>query len=205
MRASGSLSYLEGPQSDHRGLFVDLDIQHLLPKTLVGSTIPPASMRNLKSGNPESVEAYNQAMLTYYKEQEHNSMEQRIEKLYQARHQLSKATIKKQLGKWDTNQGRAMKYAEDLLARPKKPYQWSPQLRNAGLLYLYWHLRQREKLHSDNYLATFQRIEHQTQQHDPNFLLLPFLGVHRPLDEIQSQLKASKQHLHTSQKNAVEL
>ena len=84
-----------------------------------------------------------------------------------------------------------MKYVEDLLARPKKPYQWSPQLRNAGLLYRYWHLRQREKLHSDNYYATFQRIEQQTQRHDPKFIL-PFMDVHLPLDEIQSQLKAAK-------------
>ena len=57
MKASGSLSYIDGPQSDHRGLFVDLDLQHLLQKTLLGSTIPTASMRNLKSVNPESVEA----------------------------------------------------------------------------------------------------------------------------------------------------
>jgi hypothetical protein len=130
MKASGSLSYIDGPQSDHRGLFVDLDLQHLLKKTLVGSTIPSASMRNLKSGNPESVDAYNTAVLQYYKA--HN-MEQRLENLYLKKNKLSLATMKKQLEKWDADQGRTMKYAEDLLARPRKPYQWSPKLRNAGL------------------------------------------------------------------------
>jgi hypothetical protein len=94
-------------------------------------------MQNLKSGNPESVEAYNKAVLHHYQE---HKMEQRIKKLYIARNTLSTATIKRQLKKWDADQGRAMKYAEDILARPKKPYQWSPKLRNAGLLYRYWHL-----------------------------------------------------------------
>jgi hypothetical protein len=199
--ASGSLSYLDGPQSDHRGLFVDLDLQHLLKQSTVGSTITKASMRNLKSGNPESVEAYNRAVLHYYQE---HKMEHRIDKLYLATNKLSTATIKKHLEKWDADQGRAMKYAEDILARPKKPYQWSPKLRNAGLLYRYWHLRLREKMRSDNYYATFQRIEQQTQQHDPTFIL-PFRGVPLPLTEIQTQLKSAKQHLQLSQKNAVDL
>ena len=202
MTALGSLSYIDGPQSDHRSLFVDLDIQHLLQNTLVGSTIPAASMRNLKSGNPESVEAYNKAVLHYYTE--HN-MIQRLDNLHLQKNKLSLATIKKQLEKWDADQGRAMKYAEDLLSHPWKPYQWSPKLRNTGLLYRYWHLRLREKLNSENYYAAYQRIERQTQQHDASFLL-PFMGVHLPLSEIQIQLKTAKHNLQeTSQKNAVDL
>ena len=64
MTASGSLAFLPRrttirPSRPLRGP------RHTTssPKNLVDTTIPPASMRNLKSGNPESVEAYNKAVL----------------------------------------------------------------------------------------------------------------------------------------------
>ena len=66
LNAAGSMSYIEGPQSDHRGLFVDLDIHMLLHRTLKKSALEQAHTRSLKSGNPEAVETYNNAMLQYY-------------------------------------------------------------------------------------------------------------------------------------------
>ena len=72
LAASGSLSYLEGPQSDHRGLFVDLDPLQIL-QTTTSQTISTPNARLLKSGNPEHVEAYQTAMNDYYTE--HSMME----------------------------------------------------------------------------------------------------------------------------------
>jgi hypothetical protein len=74
------------------------------------------------------------------------------------------------------------------MERPKKPYAWTPTLRNAGLLDRYWRLRLREKLLSENFYDTFQRLEHQTQQHDPTFLM-PFRGVHLPISVVVHNLK----------------
>jgi hypothetical protein len=51
MARSGTLAYIEGPQSDHRGLFVDLH----LPKLQGYLTVPPLSCPNppyLYTGNP---------------------------------------------------------------------------------------------------------------------------------------------------------
>ena len=61
--ASGSLSFLEGPQSDHRGLYVDLDTKTLLEQEVIPLQIEVAAKRALKSGNPELVELYNTTML----------------------------------------------------------------------------------------------------------------------------------------------
>jgi hypothetical protein len=75
--SAGSLSYIEGPQSDHRGLFVDLDPQQLLHRTTEPLNISPAHARSLKTGNPEAVATYHDAMLDYYAA--HN-MIQRLDK-----------------------------------------------------------------------------------------------------------------------------
>jgi hypothetical protein len=91
-----------------------------------------------------------------------------------------------------------MKYAEDLLKRPTKPYEWSPKLRNNGLLYRYWRLRPREKTHSEDYHQT------QAQTQDPTFVL-PFLDIPLPISEIHSQLKLAKTHLTKSQQQSMEL
>ena len=47
----GSLAYTEGPQSDHRGLYVDLDIERILGAQTSASIERP-STRLLNSGNP---------------------------------------------------------------------------------------------------------------------------------------------------------
>jgi hypothetical protein len=55
---SGTLSYLEGPQADHRALFIDLDIRHVINYNPIDHSIPSARTRDLKTGNPELVERY---------------------------------------------------------------------------------------------------------------------------------------------------
>jgi hypothetical protein len=58
MTCSGSLSYLDGPQSDNRGLFVDADPNTILGQPLTTQNIETPRSRSLKSVNPELVEAY---------------------------------------------------------------------------------------------------------------------------------------------------
>jgi hypothetical protein len=188
LTASGSLSYAEGPQSDHRGLFVDLDTNSLLKQDNKSPSFSPSASRSLKSGNPEAVATYHEAMLQYYAD---HQMETRLHALIEAKDSLPTPTLSKLLKTWDADQGRAMKHAETLLERPKKPYAWSPTLRNAGLLCRYWRLRLREKMRSENYNDTYYRLEHQTQQHDPTFIL-PFRGIPLPISEITQQLKDAK-------------
>ena len=140
-------------------------------------------------------------MLEYYAD--HN-MIQRLDKLIRTKDTMSIPTLRKHLEKWDSDQGRAMNYAEDLLQRPKKPYEWSPKLRNDRLLYRYWHLRLKEKTHSEDYHQTLRSIETQTQQQDPTFIL-PFIDIPLPVSEIHTQLKLAKKTLKTSQCNSLAL
>ena len=67
----GTLSY-EGPHADHCSLFIDLDLHKLLAIQKQTLSASPAS-RLLKSGNPELVEMYNEAMRQYY--EDHNMIE----------------------------------------------------------------------------------------------------------------------------------
>ena len=140
--SSGTLAYTEGPQSDHRGLFVDLDLQQLLHRTTTPPALSTASSRFLKTGNPEAVATYHAAILAYYAD---HIMIQLLEKLVSTKDDISISSHRTHLEKWDSDQGHAMKNAEDLLKRPTKPYEWSPKLRNDGLLYQYWRLRLRKK------------------------------------------------------------
>ena len=96
MTSSGSLSYIEGPQSDHRGLFVDLN-----PLKIFRAKIAPLAMvahnaRLLKSGNPESVTMYQESMQKYYSD--HN-MANRLEEIYEKRHTLSATKLRSLLEK----------------------------------------------------------------------------------------------------------
>jgi hypothetical protein len=201
LTASGSLSYAEGPQSDHRGLFVDLDTNSLLEQDNKSLSISPSASRSLKSGNPEAVATYHEAMLQYYAD---HQMETRLYAFIEAKDSLPTPTLRKLLETWDADQGRAMKHAETLLERPKKPYAWSPTLRNAGLLCRYWRLRRREKMRSENYNDRYYRLEHQTQQHDPTFIL-PFRGIPLSISEITQQVKDAKLALHSIQLSSSEL
>lgn len=65
----GIPSYFEGPQSDHRSLFVDLNLSQLLVGDETNATVIPASpqQRWLISGNPKLVELYVETVPVYYK------------------------------------------------------------------------------------------------------------------------------------------
>jgi hypothetical protein len=142
LQAAGSLSYLDGPQSDHRGLFIDLNTTTLFGQTIAPIKVAAPHTRPLKSGNPESIATYHCSMLQYY---DKHHMVKRIKDLRDSTYTtLSRSEIKKQLEKWDNDQGRPMHHAERQLQHSTKAYEWSPELRNAGVILRYWRLRVRE-------------------------------------------------------------
>jgi hypothetical protein len=105
----GSLSYHEGPQSDHRGLYVDIDAKALLKYLATDNKIQPPRIRTLKTGNPETVAIYHKIMLEYY---DQHKMAKRISKLHANHHLMPDSAVKHKLEKWDQDQGRAMQAAE---------------------------------------------------------------------------------------------
>lgn len=199
---SGTLSYLEGPQSDHRPLYVDLDTSLLLEYHPMDNAIQPPQCRALKTGNPEIVARYHQLMLDYY---ETHNMVNRMDKIFKHHSKLSDHQLRRQLEKWDRDQGRAMRHAERALRKCRQQkYYWSPTLRNAGLLVRYWHLRHHGIQHHRNTSRTINRLQTIIQQHDPDFV---FPMQHEKVSEadIITQWKKARQDLHTCQKNARDL
>jgi hypothetical protein len=75
----GTLAYHEGPQSDHRALYVDLDARQLLDHHANDNKIQPSAARMLKTGNPEAVATYHTKMKEYY---EQHNMVRRIKRLH---------------------------------------------------------------------------------------------------------------------------
>ncbi|KAI2498315.1 hypothetical protein MHU86_16185 [Fragilaria crotonensis] len=161
---SGTLSYYEGPQSDHRGMYIDVCVNELFHHN--SSKILPPSQRSLHTGNPEHVIKYHASMLRYYNQ--HN-MIQRISQLYQTHHGKSRSEVRELLTKWDNDQGRAMELSERILRKPPKKYRWSPELRNSAIIRRYWKLRLREATNMQlNYTESFLRWQQQVQAHDPS-------------------------------------
>ena len=97
-----------------------------------------------------------------------------------------------------------MRYAESKLSLPAKPYKWSPQLRNAGVLLRYWKLRMRECKHGEDYSMKFLNLETRIQLCDPNFRL-PHKGIPLPLADIRRELNQASRHLRQTQKQATEI
>ena len=87
---SGSLSYFEGPQSDHRGLFVDLEIPYLTSSLRV-QPLTHASQRFLHTGNPELVSSYLKSVREYYSA--HRMEDTRINDLFHDTQQWTRVTF----------------------------------------------------------------------------------------------------------------
>ena len=66
IKASGILSYMEGPQSDHRGIFLDIDIAAYIQYDAGKNPMISSALRTLRTGNPEMVAGYHRAMHRYY-------------------------------------------------------------------------------------------------------------------------------------------
>ncbi len=195
---SGSLPYHEGPQADHRGLYVDL----MLPAIFNHNVTPLAShaKRLLHNGNPETVATYLNSVHNYYAD--HN-MVHRISQLYKTHTSMSRSKVRTALIKWDLDQGRAMLASELSLRQPSKPHQWSPTLRNTAIIFRYWKLRLKEIQHHHNYSDRFERWQAQLRISDPEFLI-PFLHKTRTIEQIRISLNLAKKNLRSIQRNSTD-
>jgi hypothetical protein len=200
MHRAGTLSYVDGPQSDHRGLFVDLQIPGF-SRYLTPQLMSPAAHRSLHTGNPELVSAYLSFIKGYY-EQHH--MQHRIEDLYQRHQSMPRSEVETLLIRWDNDQGRAFAHAERKLSKPPKKCSWSPALRNSALIRRYWKLRLTEVKHNKNYQATFERWQFRIQQTDPDFRF-PFMCEHLSILEIRRHFNAATKTFRSAQHDATQL
>ena len=194
---SGTLSYTEGPQSDHRSLYIDLSEDFIaLPSW---NSIQPSKSRDLHTGNPDSVATYHAKMTAYYF---NHNMEARIQHLYDLRDTMPREELRSALIQWDSDQGRAMKHSEKALRRSPQKCAWSPDLRNTALIRRYWLLRLREALQHADYSNTYQRWQLSLQHHDPTFTF-PFLGQPLPLDHIRQNLNLADRSFRLTQKRSI--
>ena len=168
---------------------IDIDQAFLTSSHLA---IPPVNTRNLYTGNPELGEKYHSAMLKYYDE---HRMVSRIEELANNYRNMVRDEVRIQLEKWDQDQGRAMTSSEIALSRPPKKCQWSPVLRNAAIVRLYWKLRLREVLRQCDYQHTFLRWQRQILVHDKSFSLSMF-GRHGGLQGGQGNSTGGRMKAH---------
>ena len=94
-----------------------------------------------------------------------------------------------------------MRAAEETLAIKPKKYEWSPRLRNAGVIMRYWKLRLREVIHSEDYSTTFDRWERQIQCFDGTFQL-PERNNMLTAPEVRQRLNQATTDLRQTQKRA---
>jgi hypothetical protein len=143
---SGVLSYNEGPQSDHRGMYADISLPDLY-KATEQQPLSSSLSRSLFTRNPEVVKSYLQSVKKYYIA---HKMEERMDQLFRAHTTMETDQVRHLLLKWDMGQGSAMKHAERSISRNTNQYHWSPKLRNSAILRMYWKLRLRELLKGHN-------------------------------------------------------
>lgn len=106
---SGLLSYCAAPQSDHRGLFADINLHLLLGFIVSPLSAPSAATRLLKAGNPVLVATYVDSAKSYY---DSHKMCDLVNHHYNTFHAMPRETIRMKLEAWDADQGRAMLTAE---------------------------------------------------------------------------------------------
>ena len=200
-RRQRMLSYYEDPQADHRGLFIDVDLHHLLGIQSQPATNPSSQLRLLKSGNPEHVISYKEAIHQYYSE---HWMMDCLKRIHKNHHKYSRSRLRRMLDAWNEDQGRAMKHAESILRRPPQKYPWSAELRNCGILRQYWRLRLRKSTQTENHSQIFHRMQRQIQAEDPSFQL-PHLDAALPESDIRLHLNAATRALSICQKSATDI
>jgi hypothetical protein len=86
-----------------------------------------------------------------------------------------------------------MKKAEKTIRSPRRQYEWSPTLGNAGTIRRYWSFRFREAKYDADYTQIINQLQERIQRSDPNFTFPHYLQE-ITLDEIRGHYtKASKQ------------
>jgi hypothetical protein len=102
---AGTLAYNEGPQSDHRGLYVDIDLSVVFDPFYETPTFQSLEKRTLLSGNPEHVEHYSSKMKEYY---QHHKMYDQMKELSENVNTTDREELRASLENWDADQGRTM-------------------------------------------------------------------------------------------------
>jgi hypothetical protein len=98
MKRSGTLAYNEGPQSDHRGLYVDVDLTAIFDPNFEQPIYQSIDTRALVSGNPEYVEYYLGEMTSYY---EHHRMYDRMKEIIDSHLTMPHEELRDLLESWD--------------------------------------------------------------------------------------------------------
>ncbi|KAI2512852.1 hypothetical protein MHU86_1641 [Fragilaria crotonensis] len=198
---SGTLSYNEGPQSDHRGLYVDIDLPSIFDPNYEPPSHQTLDKRSLLAGNPEHVEQYHTNMKEYYTQ---HRMFDRMKELFETHQEIPLPELRERLEKWDLDQGRAMMAAEkSLQSVSDKAYAWSPLLRNRAIIRQYWRLRLREFDFSENWGRTFDRWTSQIQAKDATFAL-PLRCNVLTREEISKHFTAASKDFRKCQRNATD-
>ena len=111
LRVAGIEAFDDGVKSDHRGLFVDIDMKGLLGCNK--SNVGKSTKRHINSKDPELVKNYRKHLLKYWEE---HKVEERIRKiknhLKNPHLNMTETRLKKKLEKLDRDMTRSMLQAE---------------------------------------------------------------------------------------------
>jgi hypothetical protein len=128
-------------------------------------------------------------------------MVSRIDRLYETFTSLPRETVRRLLDKWDRDQGQAMFSAERSLRKPPCKYQWSPALRNAGLVRQYWKLRLKDAMTGSDHHPRILTLAEQIRQYESEFKF-PYQDVPLSSKEIRSHLNSASRALRILQRGA---
>jgi hypothetical protein len=170
IRHSGSLSFNEGYQTDHRTLFVDVAHNFF---EFSPSPIATPSTRLLRSGNPEDTNHYLGKLRRLF---EAHNIAARTHKLQTTHSRLSEAQFRRIINAIDRDITRAMLNAERSLRRPPQRFQFSPELRNCGLMKRYWSIRLHDLRNGTWSEQRYQSILRARCSHEPHFQPPEFLN-----------------------------
>ena len=132
--AAGTLAFNDGIQSDHRGLYIDLDTRKLLHGYI--NQLQSPEQRFLKTKDEKQTNKYIQ-VITDYMEQ-HNVFE-RIKEIEELPTSALRHTFIKQYEGIDNDIGRAMAAGEKAIStKHKGKIEWSPIFHAVRCLKAYW-------------------------------------------------------------------
>ena len=140
LRRAGIEPYGEGYTSDHRGLFIDLNINELLSGHIAELDTPNG--RGINSCTPKSVQVYKEHVLQYF--DDHN-LEQRLDSVIAFINsddnddEASKLEATNRLNAIDRDVTRALLSAENHVRR-RDPVAFSPDLEAARTIQRFWRL-----------------------------------------------------------------
>jgi len=159
VRRSGYTAFYETHSSDHRGLFVDVDVGTFFESNNWDAT--RLELRLLRSNNPKSVKRY----LDHLKA---NLRDMPLQFQAILLHAPTREVAKKYFDELDSKLGAIMREAECKCgAKGKHESEWSTQLKAAILLVQYWKAKKRNLRKQHLRQAKLQRIRDKIEQIEP--------------------------------------